>query len=80
MGQKPSDDWCVPLCAPCHHEQHQGNEPSTRTLYAYLTRLWSFVGVDRMHDRKQRAEAVEERGPDAIAGVSLYREIGGGLR
>lgn len=25
-GEKPSDQWCLPLCAAHHEEQHRGNE------------------------------------------------------
>jgi len=25
-GEKPSDEWTVPLCRGCHSEQHRGNE------------------------------------------------------
>lgn len=26
MGLKPGDNWLLPLCNDCHHEEHRGNK------------------------------------------------------
>jgi hypothetical protein len=28
VGIKPSDEWCISLCGPCHRRQHQIGEPA----------------------------------------------------
>ena len=37
MGQKPGDQWCVPLCRPCHDEAHRTGDENV---------FWAVKGVD----------------------------------
>jgi hypothetical protein len=37
MGEKPSDRWVVPLCRPCHTEQHAAGDE---------LRFWASKGID----------------------------------
>lgn len=43
MGQKPGDEWCVPLCVACHLELHAriGNEHLFWALKGVEVLVWT---------------------------------------